>query len=109
MFQFLNLGEKHFAVAGSVFFFVFVHITRYRHVLLWSTVIFSLLKTKHETQQLALRLLLQTKNTEFPNQLTNLKVLLCCVNRSTGFKPGYAGRRDATGDAIQTDGLVENH
>lgn len=34
---------------------------------------------------------------------------LCCVDRSAVFKPGNAGRRDAAGDALQTDGLVENH
>lgn len=40
---------------------------------------------------------------------TNLEVLLCCVHRSAIFNPGDAGWRDATGDALQTDGLLKNH
>lgn len=40
---------------------------------------------------------------------TNLKVLLCYVDRPTIFKPSDAGRRDAAGHTFQTNGLVENH
>lgn len=43
------------------------------------------------------------------NQGSNLKAPLRCVHGSAVFQPGEAGRRDATGDALQADGLVENN
>lgn len=40
---------------------------------------------------------------------TNLQMPPCGVHRSTIFQPQNTRRRDAAGDALQTDGLLENH
>lgn len=43
------------------------------------------------------------------NQGSNLEVPVRGVDGSAVLQPGEAGRRDAAGDALQADGLVEDN